>query len=274
MNLVAYLRVSSETQLDGFGLDVQREAIAAWAKQAGHQPVDELVDAGVSGMKDAVDRPGLSAALDMLRPPPSPCGLVVARFDRLARRLDVQEAILAVAWRTGASVFTADGGEVLLDDPDDPMRTLIRQIMGGVAQFERSLVEKRLRDGRRAKAELGLHHVGQHRYGYRTGGRGQDSIADEQEHQVVQRILSLREEGMSYREIAVTLDGEGFTPRRATRWSFMTVRRDSQEPAAPASGVVALTFVGVHACALKDRDLDTELFGFVWPAVVLQTIVG
>jgi DNA invertase Pin-like site-specific DNA recombinase len=224
MDLVAYLRISSETQLDGFGLDVQRQAIAAWTRHGGHRLIGEHVDAGVSGTKDAMDRPGLSAALDMLRPPPRACGLLVARFDRLARRLDVQEAILAVAWRAGATVFTVDGGKVLPDDPDDPMRTLIRQVMGGVAQFERSLVEKRLRDGRRAKADLGMHAVGQHRYGYRSGGRGQDRLPHEEEQGVVTRILTLRQLGHSYREIASALDAEGLAPRRATRWSAMTVR--------------------------------------------------
>ena len=91
----------------------------------------------------------------MLRPPPWATGLVIARLDRLARALHVQESVLQVAWRVGASVFTIDGGEVLQDDPDDPMRTFLRQVIGGVAQLERSLIAKRMRDGRRAKAEAG-----------------------------------------------------------------------------------------------------------------------
>ena len=67
MKLVAYLRVSSETQLDGYGLDVQRQAVTRWAKANGHKIVAWCVDEGVSGAKDAVDRPGLTEAITMLR---------------------------------------------------------------------------------------------------------------------------------------------------------------------------------------------------------------
>lgn len=224
MDLVAYLRVSSETQLDGFGLDVQRKAVRAWARKQGHRIVAECVDAGVSGTKDAVDRPGLSDALDMLRPPPRARGLVVARLDRLARTLAVQEAILAIVWRAGAATFTVDNGEVLQDDPDDPMRTAMRQVQGVFAQLDRALVEKRLRDGRRAKADAGMHAVGQHPYGYRSGGKGEDSVVDPGEQVVIARILELRRTDASYRQIAATLDAEGHRPRRATSWSSAAVR--------------------------------------------------
>lgn len=224
MDLVAYLRVSSESQLDGFGLDVQRKAVRTWAKRHGHRIVAECVDAGLSGTRDAADRPGLSSALDSLRPPPRARGLVVARLDRLARSLTVQEAILAVAWKAEAAVFTVDMGEVLRDDPDDPMRTAIRQMQGVFAQLERGLVAKRMRDGRRLKADRGGHAVGQHAFGYRSGGRGADSVPDDHEQQVVRRILELREAGQSYRQIATQLDGEGLRPRRAERWSAMAVR--------------------------------------------------
>ena len=230
MDLVSYLRVSSESQVDGYGLPVQRRAVQAWAKKHGHKIVAEFVDAGVSGTRDAADRPGLSAALDMLRPPPKARGLVTARLDRLARRLDIQETILAVAWRSGASVFTVDGDEV---KPDDPMRRFVRQVMGGVAELERSLVEKRMRDGRRQKADEGKHAVGAHPFGKQSGGRGADSIPDPAEQATVDRIMSLRSAGTSYRGICAALEAEGLPPRRAARWDPATVRRIAER--APAS---------------------------------------
>jgi hypothetical protein len=55
---------------------------------------------------------------------------VVARLARLARALTVQKASLAVAWQAGGHVFTADAGEVLRDDPANPMRTALRQVVG------------------------------------------------------------------------------------------------------------------------------------------------
>src|SRR3954469_1499637 len=101
MRLIAYLRVSSDSQLDGFGLDVQERAIRTWARTAGHRIVGWERDEGVSGATDAADRPGLSAALLALQHPPKADGIVVARLDRLARALTVQEATLARGWEGG-----------------------------------------------------------------------------------------------------------------------------------------------------------------------------
>jgi DNA invertase Pin-like site-specific DNA recombinase len=227
MELIAYTRVSTRGQADdGYGLDVQEGAIRRWAEANRHVIVRLCSDAGVSGAKDAADRPGLSEALDLLRPPPKATGLVVARLDRLARRLHVQEVALGLAWRAGARVFTVDGGEVLEDDPDDPMRTTIRQVIGAFAELDRKLIAKRLKDGRRAKAAAGRHAVGDYAYGTRGAGTGRDRDAapDEAEQQAVARIVALRSEGRSYRDIAGVLDGEGFKPRRAEHWSPMSVR--------------------------------------------------
>jgi DNA invertase Pin-like site-specific DNA recombinase len=225
VKLVTYLRVSSEAQLDGFGLDVQARAVRTWAKANGHRVVHTCTDEGLSGTLDAADRPGLACALDALSDGTAD-GLLVARLDRLARSLAVQEAALAAAWRLGASVFTVDGGEVHEDDPDDPMRTAMRQMRGVFAQLDRGQVVKRMRDGRRAKAATGRKSVGAYAFGYRGHGAGRerDAMPDPIERVVVNRIIELRRDGMSYRAIAVSLDSEGHRPRRAALWSPMAVR--------------------------------------------------
>ena len=225
MELVGYLRVSSDGQLDGYGLATQERAVKAWAKANGHRLVRLCRDEGVPGTVDAVDRPGLKCALDAITTGAANA-LVVARLDRLARALTVQEAALAVFWKLGARVFTADAGEVARDDPDDPMRTAIRQVFGVFAQLDRAMVTKRLRDGRAAKAATGRKAVGAYAYGYRPSGKGaeRDAASDEAEQVAVRRIGELRREGRSYRDIAKVLDAEELRPRRASSWSAMAVR--------------------------------------------------
>lgn len=225
MRLVSYLRVSSTGQLDGYGFDRQRADIKRWAKANGHKIVAEYTDT-VTGKVDAPDRPGLTEALQMVRKPPEADGLVVGALDRLARALTTQEAILALVWREGGRVFTADGGEVLRDDPDDPMRTAIRQVQGVFAELDRKTVVKRLRDGRRAKAAANRHAVGPYRFGYEGTGKGRERDAGPRadEQAAVARIVELRKAGESFRSIAATLDTEGHRPRRAESWSAMSVR--------------------------------------------------
>jgi DNA invertase Pin-like site-specific DNA recombinase len=179
-----------------------------------------------------VDRPGLTAALREVQEGRAD-GLVVATLDRLARKLSTQEAILAMVWQYNGSIFTADDGVVREDDPDDPMRTAIRQIRGVFAQLDRSMVVKRLRDGRRAKEAVGRKSVGVYAYGYAGAGKGRerDAAPDLAEQRAVRRIAQLRASGASYRVIASTLDGEGLRPRRASSWSAMSVRAVAQRQA-------------------------------------------
>jgi len=225
MDLVGYLRVSSEGQLDGYGLDRQERDIKRWTKANGHRLVHWCRDEGRSGALDVADRPGLACAVDAISSGMAK-GVIVGNIDRLARALTVQEAALALIWKLGGSVFTAEAGEVPQDDPDDPMRTAIRQVMGVFAELDRKNVTKRLRDGRRAKAATGKKAVGAYGYGYRGAGKGRerDAAPDPSEQVAVRRIIELRKQGASYREIAATLDSEGLPPRRAKHWSPMSVR--------------------------------------------------
>lgn len=225
MRLVAYLRISSNGQLDGYGLDNQRRDIQTWAKRHGHEIVDECQDV-VTGKADTIDRAGLLRAMQLIRRPPEAEGIVAGRLDRLARQLTTQEAILALVWREGGRVFTADSGEVLQDDPDDPMRTAIRQVQGVFAELDRKTVVKRLRDGRRAKAAEGKHATGAYPFGYRGVGKGRarDAGPRADEQATIARIIELRAAGHSYRAVAAMLDAEGAPPRRAASWSAASVR--------------------------------------------------
>ena len=142
MKLIAYIRVSTGKQAEeGLGLDIQEQTIRSWAKAHRHKIAAVIGDEGISGVKELDDRPGLAEALAMVREG-SVSGICVARLDRLARDLVLQEQLLAEFRRHGADVFTTSAGEAgyLADDPDDPSRRLIRQVLGAVSQYERSMI--------------------------------------------------------------------------------------------------------------------------------------
>jgi DNA invertase Pin-like site-specific DNA recombinase len=232
MKLAEYRRVSTKTQVkDGYGLSIQGKDDRAWAAANGHTIVATYTDAGMKGALPAEERQGLQDALRDIRDGKAD-GLLCGKLDRLARALTTQEAILAVVWRPRAGgrpagrVFTADIGEILPDDPDDPMRTAMRQMAGVFAQLDRALAVKRMRDGRAAKAATGRHAVGTYRFGLTGGGEGKsrDAVAVDSEQRIVARIVALRAEGLSYRRVIAVLEAEGCAPRTAERWSPSTVR--------------------------------------------------
>jgi hypothetical protein len=56
----------------------------------------------------------------------------------------INEIIVDQLTRLGARVLTADGADLTTAD-GDPTRTLIRQVLGAVAQFEKSVIVLKLR---------------------------------------------------------------------------------------------------------------------------------
>jgi len=225
MRAVAYLRVSTDRQAEhGLGLDVQERTVRAWARKQGHRLVAVHTDAGVSGSNGLGSRVGLADALEQVRDGRAD-GIVVARLDRLARDLIVQEQALAEVRRLGGDVWSCAPGEAayLVDDPDDPSRKLIRQVLGAVSEYERSMVSLRLRSGRRRKAERGGFAYGSPPLGKRAEGGA--LVDDPDEAATVQRIAELRGEGRSLRAIAAVLEAEGRRTKRGGRWQPATISR-------------------------------------------------
>ncbi|WP_432477204.1 recombinase family protein [Nocardioides sp. GXQ0305] len=223
--MVAYLRVSTDRQAEeGLGLEIQRNSIAAWAKSRRDSVVEWHSDEGVSGSNGLDSREALPLALDLLKHGDAD-GLVVYRLDRLARDLIVQETLLAEVKRLGASVFSTAESEsaYLIDDPEDPSRRLIRQVLGAVAEYERSMIALRLRAGRRAKSLKGGFAYGSPPFGYRADGG--ELVPDEREQVVLARAVQLRSEGMSLREAGAVLDAEGLKPKRSRNWHPTSLAR-------------------------------------------------
>lgn len=224
--VVAYLRVSTDRQAEeGHGLDVQRQAITKWAKAQGYRVIDFMADEGISGSNGIDTRVALADALDCVRRREAD-GVVVYRLDRLARDLIVQETLLAEVRKLGGEVFSTSAAETgyLSDDPDDPSRTLIRQVLGAVSQYERSMISLRLRAGRRRKAEKGGYAFGSPPLGKRA--EDGNLVEDEQELACLDRMAALRAEGASIRSIAETLTAEGWpTKRGGAQWHPTTVAR-------------------------------------------------
>ena len=165
---LAYLRVSGKGQINKDGFPRQREAIRKYAKANSLEIVGEYRDEGVSGTKELEHRQGLAALLDYIESNGVKV-ILVERADRLARDLMVSEVILGQFRDLGVSVISADSGVDLTTGDDDPTRTLIRQVLGAVSQFEKSVIVLKLRAAReRTKRKTGRCE-GRKPYGYYPG---------------------------------------------------------------------------------------------------------
>ena len=155
---VAYLRTSSaanvadEKNPDRDSDKRQRAAIAAYAKRAGVQIVDEYYDEAVSGADHIDTRPGFRAMLERLLSN-GVRTIVVETANRFARDLMVQEVGFAMLKERGITLIAADSPDAFLDDT--PTSRLIRQVLGSVSEFEKAMLVSKLRGARERKRANG-----------------------------------------------------------------------------------------------------------------------
>ena len=213
---IGYVRVSTDDQVQGYGLTVQRQAIKDYCKVNALRLGEIYSDAGISGSNGLDTREGLAKALTALEAHQAAV-FVVPRLDRLARDLILQETILARLQAAGVDVVSVSEGHVVTDDPT---RILIRQVLGAMAQYERALIRARITAGKAAK---GGYVGGRPRYGWRAIGG--ELVEDEHEQAVIARVRREKDAGLSLREIGAGLVADGILPRSGGTWNPNTVRR-------------------------------------------------
>lgn len=135
--LVGYVRVSS--------LDQNTE------RQLDETPLDRVFIDKASG-KDA-ERPQLQQALSYVR---SGDTLICHSMDRLARNLDDLRRIVKDLTGRGVAVRFAKENLTFTGE-DSPMANLMLSVMGAFAEFERSLIKERQREGISLAKERGVY---------------------------------------------------------------------------------------------------------------------
>lgn len=222
MKTIGYLRVSSDGQAEnGFGLDVQRERIEAYAKALGLVIDDFIVDDGYSGT--TLDRPGLTDLLGRIARGEVNRVIVykIDRFSRSQRRLLelIEDHFVAndVAFVSVTEQF----------DTSTPFGRACLGMLGVFAQLDRDMVVERLASGRKARAATGERAVGAVPYGYRVEGEGRNkrTVVDPHFADVIRYIFSRRDrDGASFQTIAYELIGMDVKPKRGKSWYASTVR--------------------------------------------------
>jgi len=151
-----YLRVSTNGQT----VENQRLELRAAAERHGWVVVREFEDAGISGAKGREKRPGLNALLKAVAR--REIDLVAAwSVDRLGRSLQDLVGLLGELHGKGIDLYLHQQGI----DTTTPAGKALFQMMGVFAEFERAMIQERVRAGlARAKAQgkrLGRPRIGE-----------------------------------------------------------------------------------------------------------------
>ena len=224
MRVALYARVSTERQQERGTVTSQLEALRAAADADGHEVIEEFVDDGYSGAR--LDRP----ALDRLRDAAEAGvldGVICLCADRLARAYAYQVLILEELERFGISVQFLEGPA----HGEDPQATLLMQMQGVIAEYERAKIAERYRRGKLYRARAGEIPFWKTAYGHRRVAPAGDGPARieifEPEAEIVREIFSAYvEQGRSVRQIAHDLLDRGIpSPTGKPIWGTSTITR-------------------------------------------------
>jgi site-specific DNA recombinase len=219
-----YARVSTERQHERGTVRSQVAALHAAAKADGHEVIEEFVDDGYSGAR--LDRP----ALDRLRDAAEAGvleGVLCLCVDRLARAYAYQVLILEELERFGVTVRFLEGPA----PSDDPQATLLIQMQGVIAEYEKAKIAERYRRGKLYRARAGEIPFWKCSYGHRRvvdrdSGRSRIEIY-EPEAEIVRSIFhAYVERGLSVRKIALELRDRAIpSPSGKPQWGTSTLDR-------------------------------------------------
>ena len=222
-NIYGYIRVSSEQQVkDGSSLDEQKKSIEEFvANKYGGRKVDQFfTDAGISGMKPLLERPGSRELTDTMD---ANDVIVATKLDRIARSPLEMINMIPTLEDTGITLYFCDMfGDIPLVLPKEKEKTGLEakmdltrmannQLVTMLAWFagmEKEMIMSRLNGGKLVYAERGYSIGGKTPFGYKkaydqSGSRRRTKLVPiPEEQEVLKHIYALRAKGLGARKIA------------------------------------------------------------------------
>lgn len=200
LRVAIYLRVSTDEQVDKYGLDAQRAAVEGLIKSKGKLDDgtgrDKMVlagnpyiyiDNGISGTVKIQERPAFSRLIeDITNTSHKPFDMVaVFKIDRFARKLTILMDILDLFEKQKIEFISATESI----DTSTPFGRAMLGIMGVIAELERETIIERTQKGRQIAIQSGKHMGGYTPYGYQKDENGRLVILPE-EKAIVERIFN------------------------------------------------------------------------------------
>jgi DNA invertase Pin-like site-specific DNA recombinase len=195
MRAAIYGRVSTANH--GQDVDMQLRELRQFADARGWQITDEYVENGVSGSKDS--RPELNRLMADAKKRKFDA-VLIWKLDRFGRSLRHLVNALAEFESLGIAFVSLTNNL----DLTTPSGRLMFQIIGAMSEFERALIQERVRAGIRNAQAKG-----------RKIGRPRATVD-------VRQIAGLRAQGLSYQAIGTRLGVSDATVRRAFKASDKT----------------------------------------------------
>jgi DNA invertase Pin-like site-specific DNA recombinase/transposase len=226
LRAVDYLRVSTEEQAKGYGVQAASKKTTKHIAKKGWGHVGTFADEGLSGSLEEHERPDLKRLMREARQNPRPFDMVVVSDGRTIGRTgrafwrwvwELEELGVYVAVVKGDyDNSTAEGRKTMRKDAD-------------YAEEEREIIRERTQGGIQEKAEEGGHFGGNPPYGWRIEDKGKKKLSrlviDERAAGTLREAWELIvKKGLNCRTAAGRLNDLGHPSPMGRTWSANSLR--------------------------------------------------
>ena len=215
MNAVIYARVSTNLQEKAHTIDQQIKTLTQYAKDNGVNVVDIIKDEARSG----ADKKRAFSLVRKVIASDDIDSVLITKYDRLARELYLQGWIKIEFQRRNIQVIAVEQGAT---NGTDPIVKLTEQIIGAVAEFEKSMTRERLDGGLTDKFEThNRRPAGTVPIGYTWSGErhNRQIIVIEKEREIVKAIYEGYLEYKSIRALIRALNKKGIFNKKGKPYS-------------------------------------------------------
>ena len=212
---VGYIRVSTEGQAEkGISLEAQRAKIEAYAALKDFTLVEIVEDAGISAKN--LKRPGMQRLLDMIHRKEIDA-VIIMKLDRMFR--NTVDALQTTQGFDKKGVALHSIQESL--DTQSAMGRFFFTLLAAIGEMERGVIGERTRTALARKKEKGEVVSRFTPYGYRK--HGNKLVANSKEQDALALMRNLKDEGMSYNQVAEILNTQGITTKSGGTWDRVRV---------------------------------------------------
>lgn len=202
MAIYAYYRVSTQTQAEQNGIEMQKNVVRKYCSENGIEIFGEFQDLGVSGT--VIDRDGITELLAVLEKGDL---IIVQNTSRLWREYYATAIIKKAIEQSGADIISVEQPQynILCKDPNE---FLINGFMELLDQWDKLTISMKLAKGRKARAKTGNKPCGTAPYGYKW--KGNEILIDFNNNLIVQDIFNRYIELKSLAKLKKYCDEKGY----------------------------------------------------------------
>jgi len=201
MNAIIYCRVSTNKETQETSLERQRHELIQLAKQYGFE-VKKIIDEQASGY--VIERDGIIELLETIKYG-SVDALLIQDETRLGRG-NARIALLHFIQKEGVKIYTVSHrGEMQLSEAD----SMVLDILSIVEEYQRKIHNLKIKRGMQKAIERGYRPERNLKNNGENAGRDKLALP-------IEEIVRLRQNGLTFAEIAATLRGFGYQASKAT----------------------------------------------------------